>query len=447
MKHFYSAFVATVGLAACDDDTGTDHAGTDHAGTADTDTNGEGADPKSCDENNGSITLPAGFCAAIFADGVERARHMVVTPSGDVYVATNDSMDGKVLGNVVALRDDDDDGHADVMEHFGDKGGNGIAWHDGKLYFGQNDRILRYTIPEGALVPEHQPDVVVSGLPATGDHVSKTIVVSENGELFVNIGSASNACQMENRVPLSPGIDPCVELETRAGVWRFDANGTDQTQHDGVRFAMGVRNAVALAIHPESHELVAVQNGRDQLHENWPELFTPNDDQRLPSEELFILMENADYGWPYCYHDADMNEKVLAPEYGGDGQIIDRCAHVEEPDVAYPAHWAPLGVHFYGGDQFPDHYRNGAFIAFHGSRFAPDAMGELPGYNVVFQPFTAAAASNTYEVFATDFAGNARPLPEQAKHRPVGLAERPDGSLYISDDHGGRIWRVFYRLA
>ena len=127
--------------------------------------------------------------------------------------------------------------------------------------------------------------------------------------------------------------------------------------------------------------------------------------------------------------------------FTGDGE----STAVAEPQVALPAHWAPLGAHFYRGTQFPARYRQGLFVANHGSRFSPEAGGAPPGYNVVFVPFVEGQATGLWEVFMAGFAGDARPLPDAAAHRTVGVAEAPDGSLYVSDDKAGRIWRIEYR--
>ena len=162
----------------------------------------------------------------------------------------------------------------------------------------------------------------------------------------------------------------------------------------------------------------------------------------LPAEELLLLKQGGDYGWPECYYDAVQQKLVLAPEYGGDGgNKVGVCANKIAPVAAFPAHWAPNGAVFYDQKQFPAHYRNGVFIAFHGSwDRAPFAQG---GYNVVFQPLAGAKASGPCEIFADGFAG-AVETPEKAVHRPSGLAVGPDGSLYISDDLTGRIYRVVY---
>src|SRR5690606_17747816 len=226
--------------------------------------------------------------------------------------AINPAPDGSVPGTIVALRDTDDDGKLDMRATFNSVGGNGIAWRDGHLYFAENDRIIRYEMPDGQLEPTAEPVVIVAGLPADGDHPSKTIEFLDDNTMFVNIGSATNSCQIDNRQLESPGIDPCPELDERAGVWVFDPEILDQTAEDGERFAAGTRNANALAIQPTSGDLWAAPNGRDQLYEDWSDFYQPEDDMRLPSERLLRLDDGGDYGWPYCCHDPDIG-MVLAP--------------------------------------------------------------------------------------------------------------------------------------
>jgi glucose/arabinose dehydrogenase len=206
---------------------------------------------------------------------------------------------------------------------------------------------------------------------------------------------------------------------------------------------------VALAVNPRGHELYGVQHGRDMLFENWPQFFSVEEDAVLPAEEFVRIGRGSDNGWPYCFFDAEFeHRKLLAPEYGGDGQKtsgaqgID-CARFNQPLATFGAHWAPNGLHFYDGRQFPQRYRGGAFIAFHGGFDRAPLPNE--GYKVMFLPMSRdGRPSGAAEVFADGFAGSAGPLPATAKHRPVGVTEGPDGSLYISDDRGGRIWRVIF---
>jgi glucose/arabinose dehydrogenase len=375
---------------------------------------------------------------------------MAVTPSGDVFVAINSPGNRNPSFGIVGLRDKDGDGRADEQSQFSaGLGGSGMAWRDGLLYFGANDRVLRFRLPDGRLTPIRDPEVVVSGLPNTGDHISKTVVLADDNRLFVNIGSASNSCQVANRRAQSPGVFPCPELPGRAGVWTFDARGTNQTQASGQHFATGYRNLVALAVNPENGELYAVQHGRDMLFENWPQFFSVEQDAVLPAEEFVRISRGSNNGWPYCYFD-DVFEhrKVLAPEYGGNGKKVRgpqriNCASYNQPLASFGAHWAPNGLHFYSGEQFPRRYRGGAFVAFHGGFDRAPLPNE--GFNVVFVPMGSnGSPSGPSEVFADGFAGSTGPLPATAKHRPVGVTEGPDGSLYVSDDRGGRIWRIFF---
>jgi glucose/arabinose dehydrogenase len=398
---------------------------------------GSGGGTAVCSRDQNGIVLPEGFCATVFADHTGTPRHIAVTPSGHVFVAND--------GHVLSLFDADNDGVAEQQATFGSVGGNGIAWKDGKLYVAASDRIVRFAMPDGAALPaEAEPAVVVSGLPATGDHTAKTLVL-ENDAIYVNIGSATNACQVDNRVPHSPGKAPCDELDTRAGIWEFDATMTDQTMPCGERVATGLRNTNAMALDADAGTLWGAINGRDQLHDNWPELFTADQDMQLPSDEVVAITDDLDRGWPYCYHDPIANQMKLAPEYGGDGMAQGRCAAIPPPAIALPAHSAPLGMVFATGTQFPPEFRTGAFVSNHGTRFdAGAAAADLHGYDVEFIAFAHGMPTGRVVPFATGFDAGMRPLPDAAPHRPVGLAMMPDGSLLIGDDQGGRIWRVFH---
>lgn len=392
-----------------------------------------------CDPDNGGITLPPGFCATIFADHVGQARHLVVAANGDVFVALNAGRGQS--GGVLVLRDTSGDGHADVQVTWPQNGGTGIALTDRYVYFAPNDAVLRYPHQPGSLEPAGPPDTIVESLPVHPGHTAKPIALLGD-TLFVTIGSPSNSCQEKDRSPGSPGLDPCPQLDTRAGIWRFDANKTGQTEATGTRFATGIRNAVALTVHPSIGILYALQMGRDQLFQNWPKYYDAKAGAELPAEEFLRVLAGDDFGWPYCYYDQFRHERILAPEYGGDGKKTARCAEKEKPIMAFPGHWAPESLLFYTGTQFPAPYRGGAFIAFHGSwNRAP-----LPqqGYDVVFVPMTDGLPADSFSIFANGFAGQ-NMQPNTALHRPSGLAQGPDGSLYIADDAGGRIWKVVYQ--
>jgi glucose/arabinose dehydrogenase len=398
-----------------------------------------------CTPGNGDITLPPGFCAAVVADNVGTARHIVVAGTGDIYVAIDQESNPN---GILALRDTDGDGDADQSQYFGTPRANGIAIYRQWLYVAYRTEIVRYRLVPGELVPSAPREVVVSGLPGTpflgeNDHPRKNITFDGRSFMYVNHGSASNSCQVENRVAQSPGVDPCPELPTRAGIWRFNANVVGQTLANGVRFATGFRNTEALRYDPGRRALYGLPHGRDELHENWPQFFTEQDQADLPAEEFIRIDQGDDAGWPYCFYDGIRNVKVLAPEYGGNGRVVGpRCFGKERPLLDFPGHWAPNDLLFYYGTQFPARYRGGAFIAFHGGHDRAPLPNE--GYNVVFVPFNANTPSQSWEIFADGFTGGGTPLPQNAAHRPMGLAEGPDGSLYVTDDDGGRIWRIVF---
>jgi glucose/arabinose dehydrogenase len=389
-----------------------------------------------CDADNGGITLPEGFCATVFKDSIQGPRHIAVAPNGTVYVT--------VTSGVIALRDTKGAGRADVVAHFGDLGGTGVAVHGGYLYVDVKSAIVRYPLAKDALAPSAKPDTIVRDLP-TGGHGARNIAFDRAGLMYVNVGSRTNSCQTADREANSPGIDPCTELDTRAGIWRFQAATLNQTQATGEHVVTGIRNAMGIALNPTNGKMYATQHGRDQLAQNWSSLYQQADGDENPAEEFVQFSDHSDFGWPYCYYDNRYNKLVLAPEYGGDGgHKIDRCASKEAPIVAFPGHWAPMSLLFYDGTKFPSKYRGGAFIAFHGSwNRAPDPQA---GYRVVFVPFANGSPSGNYETFANGFSGKDQIfVPTDAAHRPCGLAEGPDGALYITDDLHGRIWRVVWK--
>jgi glucose/arabinose dehydrogenase len=394
------------------------------------------ATPETCAPDNGGITLPSRFCATVYAENLGAARHMAIRPDGTMFVMVRPGRGGEG-GGMIALRDADGDGTAEVRADVPVEGGTGVAVDGDWVYYAPNDGVKRVRVPAGAMQPAGDPETLVSGLPDTNSHTAKSIALAD-GRVYVNIGSPGNACQAESRVEGAPGHDPCPQLATRAGVWAFDANRAGQSQSDGERYATGIRNAVGITTGPDG-AIYATQHGRDRLSA-WG--FTDEENAEKPAEELFRLEAGDDFGWPYCYYDRQLMRKVLAPEYGGDGQQVGRCADKKDPIASFPGHWAPNGLVFYEADAFPERYRGGAFIAFHGSwNRAPLPQG---GYNVVFVPFADGAPSGDWEVFADGFAGPDK-SPRGAEHRPTGVAVGPDGALYVSDDSGGTIWRIVYK--
>lgn len=388
----------------------------------------------SCTSRDASLTVPAGFCATIFADKIGAARHVVVAANGDVFVTIQGG------GPVMALRDADNDGRADSVVRIGSgSGGTGIGLYNGFVYVDQGSQIVRYPLAAGALRPSGASQTVISGLP-TGGHDARNFAIDAQGNLFVNVGSSTNACQLSDRSAGSPGIDPCTELNTRAGIWRFSATATGQSFAASARFATGLRNSEGLAI-AQDGSLWAATHGRDQLFDNWPKLFNAAYSADNPGEELVQVNQGDDFGWPYCYHALAEQKLVLAPEFGGDGTKTTRCDQKKNAVVSMPGHWAPMSLLLYTGTMFPSRYRGGAFIAFHGSwNRAPQPQA---GYRVVFIPAANGRPSTQYETFVDGFAaGNLDPTG--AAHRPVGLAQGPRGEIYVTDDKAGRVWKITY---
>ena len=390
-------------------------------------------------EDNGGITLPEGFRAVVVADSLGAARHIAVSKTGDVYVKMERVRDGR---GIVRLHDANGDGVADQISAFGPFSGTGIAIKNGYLYASSNSEVFRYKLNDREEpINTEQPEKIITGLIDRREHNSKSIALDDAGNIYVNIGAPSNACQIRNRTKGSPGQDPCPLLDSVGGIWQFRTDKLNQTYKDGERYATGIRNIVALAWNNTANDLYAVQHGRDQLNNLYPELYNEEQSAELPAEEMFRVKKGSDFGWPYCYYDHLQKQKVLMPEYGGDGKKVECCADKQKPIYAFPGHWGPNGLLFYTGTQFPEKYRNGAFIAFHGSwNRAPRPQA---GYFVVFLPFKNGMPSGDYEIFADNFAGGNLD-PGKARFRPCGLAQGPDGSLYISDDQKGRIWKVMY---
>ena len=392
--------------------------------------------------NDVQLKLPEGFTAIEVTPGIGGARHLAVTSNGDIYVKLADAKKGN---GIVELKDKNGDGIADENSGFGDYGGTGMAIKDGYLYASSNTEVFRYKLDaNNQVVDPKNPEKIITGLADHGEHNSKSIALDDAGNIYVNIGAYSNACQVTDRTKGSPGQDPCPILNDAGGIWQFKVNKLNQSYAQGLRYCTGIRNIVGLDWNKQQHQLYAMQHGRDQLHELYPDLYTDEQSAELPAEEMLLVKKGSNFGWPYCYYDQLQSKKILGPEYGGDGKKQGRCAGVDKPIMAFPGHWAPDALLFYTGTQFPEHYRNGAFICFHGSwNRSPENQA---GFNVVFVPFKNGKPSGKYEVFADGFTGMAVVKgPGQAKHRPTGLAIGPDGSLYISDDVKGTIWKVAYK--
>lgn len=385
------------------------------------------------------ITVPAGFSAAIFADNLGATRHLAIRPDGVVYASMRTARDGHGL---VALADDDGNGSAERIEYFGDRPGTGLAIHDGYLYFSSDTEVLRYRLDDG-LVPAAEPEIIVSGFAAQRQHATKPMTFDEAGNMYVTVGAPSNACQEQSRTPGSPGLDPCPQLGLAGGIWKFDAATPGQVHgEDGEQYATGIRNGLAQDWNHAAGALYFITHGRDQLGQLFPEHFNDAQSAELPAEEFHRAAAGSNHGWPYTYWNHQIGARMVGPEYGGDGKTRAEAGKYATPLAAFPGHWAPNDLVFYTGNAFPERYKNGAFIAFHGSwNRAP-----LPqqGYNVAFIPMNAAGeVTAQWEIFADGFKGkDILESPGDAAYRPTGLGVGPDGALYVADDVKGRIWKI-----
>lgn len=375
------------------------------------------ADANGCDL---SLKLPDGFCATIVADTVGRAREIAVRPNGDIVVARLSSR--RDSGGLSIIR-------KDSVTRIGSGAMHGVVLSpDTSVYVSTAHEILHFRFKADGLTPVKRVDTVVTRLPG-GPIPTHTLALDARGGLLVNISAPRVGCE---------GKTPCPDLATSAGIWRFDTGKRNQEMKDGARVATGLRDAIALAINPRDSMIYAVSHGADSLHERFPQIDAFTAATHPGDEMIRVASVRADYGWPYCYYDVIAGTRVQSPEYGGDGKTAGNCDRVIRPLIAFPAHWEPMSLVF-SSAKLPPKYRDGAFVAFHGSSHREPLPED--GYAVVFVPFKNGAPTMAFESFADGFAGQMK-SPTGAQHRPVGLAMSADGSLYVSDDKNGRIWKI-----
>ncbi len=400
------------------------------------------------DADNGGLFLPDGFGALVVTDSIGLTRHMAVNDNGDIYVKLRITTGD--LGNI-ALRDTNNDGKADIYQRFGNYPNDGsfateMRIHNGYLYFSSEQVIYRQKLTPPLLIPDSKTETILTDHFPIRWHNTKSLAFDNNGGMYVTFSAPTNVCEDWKTSNGSPanvkGKFPCSQLNDFGGIWKFDENKLDQSQSDGKRFATGIRSVVAISWNDADNSLYAVQHGRDYLYGHAPQYFSPWQNAVLPAEEFMKIKEGDDYGWPYSYYDPFKHQKMLAPEYGGDG-IKEAQGQFANPIMGLPAHWAPNDLLFYKGNQFPARYKNGAFIAFHGST----NRGPYPqaGYIVAFIPFENGKPTDKWEVFADGFAGtDTITNMTDAKYRPMGLSEGPDGSLYVIESKKGKIWRILF---
>lgn len=343
----------------------------------------------------GQIHVPPGFRISVFAQDLAGARFLAFSSSGVLLVSLTQQ------GRVMALADPNRSGRATRSSVLIDglNRPQGLAFSGRDLYVAETGRVVRFKDAEGALLagrslPMEQAEMVIPELPAGGGHFTRTIVFGPNGDLFVSVGSSCNLCEED---------DP-----RRAAILRLPAGGGPVEV-----YASGLRNSVGLRFNPADQKLWATDNGRDRLGDD------------LPPEEINIITERGNYGWPYCY-----GNNLPNPEYADSG----KCRNAIPPAFELPAHNAPLGLDFYRGDQFPQEYRGDLFVGLHGSwnRSTPD------GYKVVRVRVEQGKPVH-WEDFATGWLQG-----RQAGGRPVDVLSGPDGALYVSDDRADCVYRIAY---
>ncbi len=401
--------------------------------------------PAAWGEEPDGLILPAGFHASVVADAIGPARHLAFRANGDLYVSTRHGGDAAPTG-VIALRLGPDHRPIEV-EHFSTvENGTGIRFDRDTLYASSPTAVYRFQFAGKELVPLAPPQVVVEAMPS-GGFANRPLALDGKGHLFVSVGGSGNLCNDTNlpKGAKPAGLKPCPSLTGRSGVWRFDAGATGQHFPDGgEQIATGVRDIDALDFSRNLDGLYAVMHDRNGTHRSWPDLVSEADEDAI-AEEMHRIVKGADLGWPYTYYDSARKERLIAPEYGGDGKTVAPAGVYSTPLMAFASHSAPLDMVFYDAAQFPARYRGGAFVVFHGGSGPHLATGH-GGYNVMFVPFDRGGMAGTPEVFADGFAGSGPDARnnDSARYRPVGAAVGPDGALYIADSQKGRIWRISY---
>ncbi len=395
-------------------------------------------------QNNAGLKLPAGFKASLFADTIGSARHIAITSNGVVFAKL--MYPNKAGKSIIRLEDKNNDGVADKISGWGKYGGTGIFVKGKSLYATSNTGVFLYQLnDQDEVVDPLGPKTIVEGLIDRNQHESKSITLDGQGNIYVNIGAYSNACQEKDRMPGSKGMMPCPVLDSAGGIWKFDSQKENQVYGDGIRYATGLRNVVGLDWNTQTNSLFVTQHGRDQLNSFYPKLYTADQNAELPAETMYEMKQGDNAGWPYVYFDPYQKKKIVSPEYGGDG-IKEGGENALDPIAFFPAHMAPNALLFYTGNQFPEKYKNGAFIAFHGSWNRAPLPHE--GYFFAFVPFKNCKPNGEWEIFANGFSGltgdEKVKNPRNAKARPCGLAQGPDGSLYVSDDNKGAIFKISY---
>ncbi|WP_424492405.1 PQQ-dependent sugar dehydrogenase [Salinimicrobium sp. GXAS 041] len=348
---------------------------------------------KATDERISQLQLPAGFKIEKFAEGLKNPRIIEVSPQGNIYVSTRQD-------EVLLLKDTNNDGKADQQQVIASKPqSHGLAFHDNMFYLITVNEVFSAPMNEDGTVGELEK--IIENLPDGGQHPNRTIAFGPDGMLYISVGSTCNACD-ETR-------------EENATMLRANPDGSNRTI-----FAKGLRNTIGFDWHPETNELFGMDHGIDWLGDN---------EQK---EELNRITEGSNYGWPYIYADGKINEA----DEPADMSWKEYAEMSTEPEMLFTAHSAPMNLKFYEGEMFPEEYRNSAFVTFRGSWNRKPASG----YKIMKVDFENGKPVNS-EDFVTGF------LTDDGQSRfarLVGLTELPDGSLLVTDDENGIVYRISY---